>query len=133
MEPDPLREIRYSCSPFPMTIAEYNTEFARCQRRMVWRMVYSIGIIFVALALANGVRYLDDDFANLLAPIIIFAVGVPIMLIGFYHVDRTYRKFPEMICPHCDGNLSRAKSVIIATGNCPSCGRRVLADGAIGT
>jgi hypothetical protein len=116
-----------------MNVADYNAEFARCQRRMVWRMVYSIAIIFVALALANGVRYLGGDLADILAPIIIFAVGFPIMLLGFYHVDRTYRKFPALMCPHCDGNLSRARSVIIATGNCPSCGRRVLDDAVIGT
>jgi hypothetical protein len=47
-----------------MTIDEYNAEFARCQRWMIWRMVYSIAIIFGALALANGVRYFDGELAD---------------------------------------------------------------------
>ena len=116
-----------------MTVDEYNTEYARCQRSMIWRMVCSIAIIFASLALANGVRYFGGDLADILAPAIVFAVGFPIMLFGFYLVDRTYRKFPALICPHCGGSLSRAKSVIVATGNCPSCGRRVLKDDSIGT
>ncbi len=115
-----------------MTVAEFNAEFARCQRKMIVRMVYAIGIMFVALAIAGGVPYFDRNLADIATPFIIFAIGFPAMLFGFYRVDRVYREFPSMICPHCDGNLARSKSVTIATGNCPNCGRRVLHDTSIG-
>ena len=115
-----------------MTVDEYKAEFARCQHLMIWRMVYSVAVIFGALGLAGCVRYYDSDLADIIAPAIIFAVGFPLMLFGFHRVDRTYQKFPGLICPHCGGSLSRAKSIIIATGNCPSCGRRILKDDSIG-
>lgn len=115
-----------------MTVTEYNAECARCQRRLGWRMVFAIVAILVAIGAANVVRLFDPSLADIVAPIVMLLVGFPTMLFGFYHADRTYLKFPLLICPHCEGNLSRAKSVIIATGNCPSCGRRVLHDNAIG-
>jgi len=95
-------------------------------------MAGAIAAMFVAIGVANLVRLFNPDLADIVAPIVIFAIGFPIMLLGFYHADRTYLRFPNLICPHCQGNLSRAKHVIIATGNCPSCGRRVLSDDAIG-
>ncbi|GEM_PF-6339177 len=116
-----------------MNVAEYNTEVGRCQRQLSWRMACAIAPMFAALSVAGIVRYNNPGLADILAPIIMFAIGFPIMLLGFVRADRTYRNFPALVCPHCDGNLSRMKSVIIATGNCPNCGRRVLNDSAIGT
>ena len=116
-----------------MTVAEYKAEFAKCQTRLTWRMAGSIAVIFAMLGIAGIVRYNNPELADTIAPIIVFAVGLPLMLLGFVHADRTYRRYPCLVCPHCDGNLARQKSVIIATGNCPNCGRRVLADASIGT
>ena len=115
-----------------MTVAEYTSECARCQRKLMWRMAGAIAAIFVAIGVANLVRLFDPDLAGIVTPIVMCLVGFPVMLLGFYRADRTHLKFPLLVGPHCDGNLSRAKSVIIATGNCPSCGRRVLTDDAIG-
>jgi hypothetical protein len=95
-------------------------------------MAGAIAVMFVALGIANLVRLANPNLADILAPVVMFFVGFPLMLLGFYHADRTYLKYPQLICPYCQGNLSRSRSVIIATGNCPSCGRRVLADDAIG-
>jgi hypothetical protein len=95
-------------------------------------MAGAIAVMFVALGIATIVRLFNPNLADILAPIVMFLVGFPLMLLGFYHADRTYLRYPQLICPYCQGNLSRAKSVIIATGNCSSCGRRVLADDAIG-
>lgn len=95
-------------------------------------MAGAIAVMFGAIGAANVVRLFDPNLADIVAPTVMFFVGFPLMLLGFYHADRTYLNYPHLICPHCQGNLSRARSVIIATGNCPSCGRRVLDDDAIG-
>jgi hypothetical protein len=79
------------------------------------------------------VRQFQPTLADALSPIIIFAFGLPVMLYCFMRIDRLYRKFPSLVCPHCGGNLTQNKAVIIATGNCTSCGRRVLTDDSIGT
>jgi 4-amino-4-deoxy-L-arabinose transferase-like glycosyltransferase len=116
-----------------MTIDQYTAEIARCQRQLIWRMVIAIAPVFLAFGIAGIVRYNNPDLADFVGPILVFAVGLPMMLCGFVYADRTHKSFPMLLCPHCDGNLSRSKSVIIATGNCPNCGRRILTDAAIGT
>lgn len=116
-----------------MTIAEYLDAWKLCQRLVMRRVVGSVATIFGAMGVAGIVRLYNPLLADIVAPLIMFAVGVPLMLYGFSQADRAYRKFPGLVCPHCGGNLSRAKSVVIATGNCPHCGRRVLHDAMIGT
>lgn len=115
-----------------MTIAKYTAECAKCQRRLGWRMAGAIAVMFIVLGIANLVRLFDPNLADIVAPVVMFLVGFPLMLLGFYHADRTYLKYPKLMCLHCHGNLSKARSVIITTGNCPSCGRRVLSDDTIG-
>ncbi|MDV6030210.1 MAG: hypothetical protein F9B45_08900 [Phycisphaera sp. RhM] len=116
-----------------MTVDEYKAEVRQHDIATVVRMVASLAIIFAALAVAGVIRYYDDALADVLAPIVIFTIGTPLMIYGFTRVDRTYRRFPALICPHCDGTIARPKSTVIATGNCPNCGRNVLADATIGT
>ncbi len=116
-----------------MTIDDYKAQVALHDKAIVKGMVGSLSVMFVSLGAAGLVRYYDDGIADLVAPVIIFLVGFPLMLYGFTRVDRTYRRFPTLICPHCEGTLARPKATVIATGNCPSCGRRVLADATIGT
>ena len=100
---------------------------------MAVRMVCSAAVIFAALAIAALVGSFFPDFARLITPLIIFGVGLPLMLLGFYYADNSYKEFQRLICSHCKGNLHRNKSVVVATGNCPICGRRVLVDESIGT
>jgi len=116
-----------------MNIPEYNDECSRCQRTVMWRMMLAIGAMFGAIGITLIIRYNNAAVGDILGPIILALVGFPIMLLGFVHADRAYQKFSSLICPHCDGSLAREKSIIIATGNCPTCGRRVLSDSSIGT
>lgn len=116
-----------------MTITEFNRELAQFQRRLSWRFFFAIAPLFIAFGIAGIVRSYNPELADIAAPIIVFAIGVPIMLLGFVYADRTYKKHPALMCPYCDRTLSRAKSIVVATGNCPNCGRRVLTDDTIGT
>ena len=116
-----------------MNIDEYKSELQRHDTATIVRLVASLGIVFAFLAIAGAIRYYDDALADILAPILIFMIGAPLMIYGFTRVDRTYRRFPLLICPHCDGTIARPRSTVIATGNCPNCGRSVLTDDTIGT
>ena len=116
-----------------MQIHEFNHEYKLCQRLMVIRAACSVAVLFAAMGIAVLTRRLFGDSASLIVPLIMFGVGLPLMLTGFYYADRTFRKFPRLICSNCDGSLYRSKSVVVATGNCPTCGRRVLSDDSIGT
>jgi hypothetical protein len=116
-----------------MTVDEYKSEVRRHDTATIIRMVASVSVIFASLAVAGAIRFYDDALADILAPIVIFLIGTPLMIYGCRCVDRTYRKFPSLICPHCDGTIARPKTTVIATGNCPNCGRNVLSDARIGT
>lgn len=41
---------------------------------------------------------------------------------------RDPRQFKHLACPHCGTSLSRNAALVVATRNCPGCGRRVVAD-----
>ena len=116
-----------------MTIEEYLQVLRKHDHQMARRVVYSVTGIFVFLAIAGALRACAPLLADICAPILIFLIGLPLMLFGFRRADLTYRCFSNLICPHCDQSLARSKSVVIATGNCPNCGRRVLRDDRIGT
>jgi hypothetical protein len=116
-----------------VTIDEYKAEVAHHDTATVVRTIVSVSIMFVAVAIAVAIRNYDDELADILAPIVMFLIGAPLMIYGFRCADRAYRRFPSLICPHCDGTLARPKATVIATGNCPNCGRNVLNDAKIGT
>ncbi len=116
-----------------MNIDVYKKEVKRHDRATALGFAASTCVIFASLGIAGFVRHLNDGLADIVAPIIIFMIGTPLMLYGFYRLDRLYRRFPSLICPHCKGTLAKARSVIVATGNCPHCGRQVLTDNTIGT
>ena len=116
-----------------MTIDEYKSEVRRHDTATVIRMVASVSVMFAFLGVSGAIRFYDDALADILAPIVIFFIGAPLLIYGFRCVDRTYRRFPSLICPRCDGTIARPKTTVIATGNCPNCGRNVLADATIGT
>ncbi|MEM0924967.1 MAG: hypothetical protein AAGJ83_02925 [Planctomycetota bacterium] len=115
-----------------MTIEEYKAEVKRHDTATFLRMLASIAILFVFGAAVAIIRFFDDTLGTVLAPIFM-CVGFPLMFLGFRQADRTYRGFPALICRHCDGSIARNSATVIATGNCPNCGRRVLADDSIGT
>ena len=100
---------------------------------MALRMALSIAALFSTLLLGFACRALFAPVAQAIVGPVSFAIGFPLLLFGFHLTDRTYREFLKLICPYCDHSLFNSKSVIIATGNCPACGRRVLKDGQIGT
>ncbi len=116
-----------------MNLDEFKAEVARHDTTIMKRMVLSISVMFAALAVAGILGSLEIKGAAFIGPAVVFLLGAPLMLYGFQRVDRAYRKFPALICPHCQGSLARSKPIVIATGNCPHCGREVVTDAAIGT
>lgn len=115
-----------------MDIEGYKSHVRRHESAILRRMLASVSVILIFLGIGILVRLYDDDLADILAPILIFVFGMPLMITGFWWTDRTYRSFPELVCRHCGESLARPRSTVIATGNCPHCGRRVLDDTTIG-
>ena len=115
-----------------MNVDQYKSAVRKHDAAIAFRMFVSLSIIFAALAVAGAIRLYDDGLADLLAPIVIFLIGAPLMIYGFRWAERTYRRFSCLICPRCDGTIARPRATVIATGNCPNCGRKVLEDDRIG-
>ena len=117
-----------------MKIAEFNKQSKACQKIMVIRMFLSIGFMFATMGVAALIQeFLGGGPSFLVFGPIAVLIGMSVMLFGFHLTDQTFRCYPMLTCPHCEGNLLRSKSVVVATGNCPGCGRKVLKDKTIGT
>lgn len=116
-----------------MNIDDYKSHVIKYDRAVASRLALSIAVIFVAMGLAGAIRIVDEQTGLIAAPFIVFLFGVPLMIFGLWWTDRVYQQFPMLSCKNCMNLLARSKSTVIATGNCPSCGRRVLDDARIGT
>lgn len=42
------------------------------------------------------------------------------------HMNRRHLKNPLLVCPHCHSSLHDLAYIVVASHNCPSCGRQVL-------
>jgi len=100
---------------------------------MAIRMICAISAIFVALGIGGAIRWYVDAIGSVATPIVVCFIGLPLMIFGIWRAGKTYRGFPNLLCRYCSHSLARAKATVIATGNCPNCGRRVLDDDTIGT
>ena len=116
-----------------MTVIEYKSQVKKHEHAMAIGALFPLAAILVPIVVALTVRTVNEPVASFLAPVFLLFLGLPLMLYGFWRVDRMYKRYPMLICTHCSGSLARAKSTVIATGNCPNCGRRVLDDETIGT
>ena len=92
----------------------------------IFAMSSTLGIVPIA-------RYYISGMGSI-ARIVVIAVALPLLVLAFAYANRAYRRYPTLVCSHCQGNLShRTQFVVIASGNCPHCGRRALIDPVIGT
>lgn len=116
-----------------LNISEYKLHVSSHDHAMAVRMVCAISAILIALGIGGAIRWYDETVGSVVAPIVVFFIGLPAMIFGIWRVDQTYRRFPALVCHCCSCSLARAKATVIATGNCPNCGRKVLDDETIGT
>ena len=116
-----------------MNVDQYKNEHRACQKRIIWRFFSAVAVMMAILALCIPIRYMVDPFYEPFIGPCCVLTAFPLLIIGIRSADNAYRAFPNLACRHCGIGLFQSKSVIIATGNCPGCGRRVLNDDAIGT
>lgn len=114
-------------------IREYKQQIANHDHAMTIRMIGAISLIFIALGIGGAIRWYDDAIGSVATPIVVCFIGLPLMIFGIWRVGQTYKRFPTLLCRCCSHSLARAKATVIATGNCPNCGRRVLDEDTIGS
>jgi hypothetical protein len=114
-----------------MTLSEYKLKVRK--HNMVtglWiggLILGAIILLTVAVALVTTNRDLRPIAIGSLVAYVSF------FLFNLYQIERFYRKIPGLVCEHCDATLARPKSIVIATGACPTCGQRVLDDHWVST
>lgn len=98
-------------------------------------MALTLGALFFPLAVGlvfNKTAAADFPMIRTGLPIAAVIALLPIMFLGCRWAECTWKEFPKMSCIHCDDNLFQRWSLVVATGNCPHCGRRALKDELIG-
>lgn len=55
-----------------------------------------------------------------------FLPAIVAIFAGIYWVERKRGRNPSLLCPHCRRNLMQMRHLVIASRNCPYCGKRVV-------
>jgi hypothetical protein len=111
------------------TIDEFRADAERCKSGVQRRVMLSIGSLMALILLSVAARALLRDAVGSAAeflPAAVFVAGVPLMLYGFWRADRYAARFATLACPHCAATLATSSGIVIASRNCPSCGKRVI-------
>jgi nitrate reductase gamma subunit len=115
------------------SIEEFNAASKAHTRRLVIAMAVSIAGTFACFGVTGLVRefFLYPDRSDFVAEIVLMAimlVGVLVFLGGTWIGYRRGYRDVRLHCPHCHTMLFERRHLVIATRNCYSCGRRVLAE-----
>ncbi len=116
-----------------MNIDEFKSHARSCQSTQIFRLVVLLVPFFMVLAVCKLAVVKSDDIWTKFIPAIVLVLFVPGLVCGAKWVENACRSIAGMLCPNCSKPLTQSKSIVIATGNCPNCGRRVLNDNRIGT
>lgn len=119
-----------------MTIDKFNQASAEYRRRS-WA---GIGLAFLAFfgtfGLGLGLIRVFDLRAACAASFgepaaetlegVVMLLAFPAFMAVILYGDRRASSDPRLRCPHCDKHLEAMSNLVVATRNCPHCGRRVL-------
>jgi hypothetical protein len=112
------------------SIDEFRSDVERCARRVGWTVAISIGGMFLFLVLAVLAGQIAEDslgpVPSKFLPPACFLVGLPLMLWGFWRADQHAKRFATLTCRHCAKPLLQSSRIVIASRNCPYCGRPVI-------
>jgi len=122
-----------------MTVEEFNQSASEYQRRILAVIGLAAFACFGCFAIslwifdvlgqqaikALYVKYLG----NIGSEILLGLTPLPAVLILFaciWYGERRVSADPRIRCPHCDKVLAPMRHLVVATRNCPFCGRKVL-------
>lgn len=113
------------------TIEEYRDQLKRHDRRTTCEVTLAIAIgmaigFVIVQAMSLLELHLGKGRGNLLSLGLIAMGGLPIIYV-LWRADRPGKRFPYLRCRHCEGVLNlRTQKYVIATRNCPHCGKQVI-------
>jgi DNA-directed RNA polymerase subunit RPC12/RpoP len=121
-----------------MTIDEFNEATSQFQRRMLWMFLLGALAVLLLGSLTSWVvqtsrLWLTVNFGGPATEIIVGLVPVPFVLAWFavlFIWDRRAARDPRLRCPYCAKRLDESRRLVVATRNCPHCGRKVLKEPA---
>ncbi len=120
----------------PLDIEQFNRACSRYGRGVLTvaglAIVTAFGCFAVVLPFKQEIRafymgHFGAGAAEILMGLTPFP-AIPVMFAGFWWLHRLSKKTPELLCPHCKKSIVGMRHIVVATKNCPHCGRRVLAE-----
>jgi hypothetical protein len=112
------------------TIDEFRADHELCMKQVHRAVILAIGSLGVFLVLGIAARSATSPFFGAVpaefVPATCVALGLPLMLFGFWRADQYQKHYPNLHCRHCNKPLLQSARIVIASRNCPSCGRQVL-------
>lgn len=113
------------------SIDEFKAEAKACRRRagrIVLFVVFGVLVVLVisAVVIPNNRERRPGQEWIAFVPAAVVLIVVPGMLYGFWRADQYYKNYPRLRCPYCGESLVNLHHTVIASQNCPHCGRQVL-------
>ena len=117
-------------------MSEFSRAAANYQKRsaIVCVTPFALGILCVVIYAPFQRRFeafLAGRFSSTLADVlVVLPMGLPLLLAlaSLIPLGRKIERTAGVLCPHCSKQIAGFKPIIIASKNCPYCGRRVLDD-----
>jgi endogenous inhibitor of DNA gyrase (YacG/DUF329 family) len=117
-----------------MTIDEFKASASRYSRGMAWALLGSVLAVIAFLGLVAMFRDpLRDIYTRTFggpgAEILVGLSPFPAVLIligSLWYAERRLLRDVRLKCPSCGKQIVGMRHLVIATRNCPHCGRRVL-------
>ena len=118
-----------------MSIEEYTEAHAAYSRRLNWLLASSFVLGAGSLVLVSRnmdfiwesyFRQFEKVTAEWMVSGAIFLPWLVFLFGGIFILERRKRRDPRLSCPYCKKDISMCRALVVATRNCPSCGKRVV-------
>jgi len=119
-----------------MRIAEFSRAAAVYQKRSLVACIAPLSVALLCLTAYTPLRgrfesYLSsrvDSFAVDVLTVLPMAVPTVLAFLLIVPLTRRIERKSGVVCPHCAKPLANYKAIVVASRNCPYCGKRVIED-----
>ena len=116
-----------------LSVEEFKAAAGAARVRMVVGTALAVAAMFAYFGLLYllkeyaGLRLLRDS-TNWRVMAVVYAGMLAVLFGGMWLAVAWGRRDRRVACPLCRGSLMESSRIVVATRNCPHCGRRVLAE-----
>jgi hypothetical protein len=115
-----------------LTVGEFNAAADRHHRRLgrvlILIVSFFLGVVLTFTFLIDLTVLLPVHVQPWHALLGLWVACIAGIFAAVWAIDRSARRDPRLVCPHCDRGLFRARCRVAGTRKCPRCAQEILID-----